>query len=281
MRWPILLLAPAVSLASYGMAQTGGGQPYRLFFDWGKPELTRDAEATLAEVVAAYRSVGPSRIEIAGHTDRSGSDAVNLAASRRRAEAVKAYLVAEGIPAAVLRVSAYGERNPIVPTEDGVREAQNRRVEIRFAGAAAPSAVGANSAVLIRADGSRAGAVSLTEGADGALLFIDATGLPPGVHGIHLHAVGRCETPDFTSAGPHWNPGQRQHGLDNAQGPHGGDLPNVTVGGDGALKTMIKAASGSLDADGAALVIHAAPDDNRTDPSGNSGARIACAAFNP
>jgi Cu-Zn family superoxide dismutase len=279
MRWPLLLLAPAGFLASNAMAQAGEGQPYRVFFDWGKPELSRDAEATLAEVVAAYRSSAPTRIEVAGHTDRSGSDAVNLAASRRRAEAVKVHLIAQGIPAAVLRISAYGERNPIVPTEDGVREVQNRRVEIRLGGATARSAVGSNSATLIRADGSRAGAVSLSDTADGALLFIDATGLPPGGHGAHLHAIGRCETPDFTSAGPHWNPGERQHGLDNPQGPHDGDLPNVTVNGDGTLKTSLKVASGSLDADGAALVIHVSPDDNRTDPSGNSGARIACAAF--
>jgi superoxide dismutase, Cu-Zn family len=277
MRQPAFFLALASLATAPAMAQDG--QPFRVFFDWAKPELTRDAEAILGEVVAAYQRARPSRVEIAGHTDLSGSDVVNLAASRRRAEAVKAYLVAQGIPASALRVSAYGERRPIVATEDGVREAQNRRVEISFGAMTAASAVGASSATLIRADGSRAGAVSLTESSDGALLFIDATGLPPGIHGVHLHAVGRCEAPDFTSAGPHWNPGQQQHGLDNPQGSHGGDLPNVTVGVDGALKTVIKAAGGSLDADGAALVIHASPDDNKTDPSGNSGARIACAAF--
>jgi Cu-Zn family superoxide dismutase len=281
MRWLVLILAMANLHAAPAVAQVQEGQLFRVFFDWAKPELTRDAETTLGEVLTAYQRDKPSRIDIAGHTDRSGSDAVNLAASRRRAEAVKTYLVAQGIPAALLRVSAYGERSPIVPTEDGVREGQNRRVEIRLGGATAASGVGANSAILIRADGSRAGAISLTEASDAAWLSIDATGLAPGVHGIHLHAVGRCETPDFASAGPHWNPGGQQHGLENPQGPHRGDLPNVTVGSNGLLKTVVKIAKGSVDGDGSAVVIHAAADDNRTDPSGNSGARIACAAFNP
>jgi OOP family OmpA-OmpF porin len=107
-------------------------QPFRLFFDWGKPELTRDGEATLQEVLAAYRQSQPARIHVAGHSDRSGPAAANLAASRRRAEAVKSFLIANGLPAGRIAVSAFGESRPIVPTEDGVREAQNRRVEIRF-----------------------------------------------------------------------------------------------------------------------------------------------------
>jgi OOP family OmpA-OmpF porin len=118
--------------AAPGSAQLQDGQPYRIFFDWGEPELTRDARATLDEVAAAYGRLKPNRIEIAGHTDRSGSRAVNLAASRRRVEAARSYLAAQGVSAGAMAISAHGETRPIIPTEDGVREAQNRRVEITF-----------------------------------------------------------------------------------------------------------------------------------------------------
>lgn len=271
MRTP-LLMASLACLAAPALAQPEGGEPFRVFFDWAKPELTRDAQATLDEVATAYRSLRPSRIDIAGHTDRSGSSAYNLAASRRRAEAVKAYLVERGVPATAVIVSAHGESRPIVATEDGVREAQNRRVEVRFEGGV-PGV--ASRVELRRGDGSAAGSASLT----GNMLTIDANGLSPGVHGLHLHAVGRCDGPDFASAGPHWNPTNRKHGRANPEGPHLGDLPNLVVGADGRGTATLAVEPGLVDADGAALVVHALPDDDRTDPSGNSGARIACAAF--
>ncbi len=119
-------------LAAPASPQPQDGQPYRIFFDWAEPELTRDARSMLDEVAAAYARLKPNRVEIAGHTDRSGSKAVNLAASGRRAEAARSYLAAQGISARAMAVSALGETRPIVPTEDGVREAQNRRVEITF-----------------------------------------------------------------------------------------------------------------------------------------------------
>ena len=277
MRWPTFILCLASAAAA--SAQEQSGQPFRVFFDWGKPELTRDAQATLDEAAAAYQRQRPSQVTVAGHTDRSGPSAVNLNASRRRAEAVKAYLAAHGVPASAITVAAYGESRPIVPTEDGVREAQNRRVEVAFGGSESATPVSASGATLIRADGSRAGTVSLTENAGGIWLSIDASGLPPGVHGMHLHAVGRCDPPDFASAGPHWNPSSRKHGSENPEGPHAGDLPNANVGADGLLKAVIAIPTGGVDADGMALVLHATADDLRTDPSGNSGARIACAAF--
>jgi superoxide dismutase, Cu-Zn family len=109
---------------------------------------------------------------------------------------------------------------------------------------------------------------------------VQAEGLPPGAHGIHVHAVGRCEAPEFTTAGPHWNPTDRKHGRDNPDGAHHGDLPNIQIGADGrgSLNFVIPSASFAqlFDSDGAALVVHATADDYRTDPSGNSGGRIAC-----
>ena len=123
-------------------------------------------------------------------------------------------------------------------------------------------------------------------GRDSVRLTVDATRLPAGTHGTHLHEIGRCEGPAFTTAGGHLNPMARKHGLRNPQGPHLGDMPNLTVGanGQGRLETIVR---GSLtpgraplfDADGTALVVHAGADDMVTDPSGNSGARIACAVI--
>lgn len=116
---------------------------------------------------------------------------------------------------------------------------------------------------------------------------VEAEELAPGTYGAHVHAVGRCDPPGFESAGPHWNPTERRHGGQNPQGQHLGDLPNLLVGADGQGSfeftiggaTLSGGARGMLDRDGAALVIHAAPDDYRTDPSGNSGSRIACGVF--
>jgi Cu-Zn family superoxide dismutase len=91
--------------------------------------------------------------------------------------------------------------------------------------------------------------------------------------------VGQCDGPDFKSAGPHWNPAGRQHGHDNPLGAHLGDLPNLSVGSDGRGTASFTVDGDMADADGTSLVIHADPDDNKTDPSGNSGARIACAVL--
>jgi Cu-Zn family superoxide dismutase len=112
---------------------------------------------------------------------------------------------------------------------------------------------------------------------------VEATGLPAGTYGTHVHAVGSCEAPAFTTAGPHWNPAGRQHGTGNPQGPHMGDLPNLVVDGSGRGRVeysiqgaALGEAAGLLDADGASVVVHAQADDYRTDPSGNSGSRLAC-----
>ena len=128
-----------------------------------------------------------------------------------------------------------------------------------------------------RADGSLAARAMVWQTPAGVEVRVQAAGLAPGHYGVHLHAVGRCEAPAFASAGPHWNPTARQHGTLNPAGHHLGDLPNLDVDAQGAGRLEFAIAGASLSgADGTALVIHAAADDYRTDPSGNSGARIAC-----
>jgi Cu-Zn family superoxide dismutase len=138
---------------------------------------------------------------------------------------------------------------------------------------------------LINALGAPIGSIRAWQTAGGVTLRIDAARLPHGIHGIHVHSVGRCDPPDFASAGPHWNPLGKKHGMDNPAGPHGGDLRNVEVAANGVLGATLVVPGASMasliDADGASIVIHAAADDYRTDPSGNSGARIACAVLLP
>ena len=118
--------------------------------------------------------------------------------------------------------------------------------------------------------------------AGGVKIALDLSGLQPGTHGLHIHAVGKCEPPDYKSAGGHFNPYGKQHGRQNPEGSHVGDLPNLVVQQDGTVKVEAVAAqmpAGSkqgLFPDGAALVIHADADDEKTDPTGNAGARIAC-----
>ncbi len=136
---------------------------------------------------------------------------------------------------------------------------------------------------LVDAAGQSIGSVRMWESPGAVTFRIEAHGLPLGIHGIHVHAVGRCDPPKFESAGSHWNPAGRKHGIENPAGPHAGDLPNVTVAANGVLGETVTLPGATLaglnDADGSALVIHADRDDLRTDPSGNSGARIACSAI--
>ncbi len=132
--------------------------------------------------------------------------------------------------------------------------------------------------------GNSVGTAELTPAPMGVNIRLNLTNLPPGVHGIHIHAVAKCEGPAFTTAGGHFNPDMKHHGLENPEGPHAGDIPNITVGPQGTVMTSILAPGVTMGDDphsifssgGTALVIHAMPDDMKTDPAGNAGARIAC-----
>ena len=150
----------------------------------------------------------------------------------------------------------------------------------------APMAGGARATAQLKtSNGADAGTATASEVAGGLRFTVDVKGMPAGTHGAHVHTAGRCDAPDFTTAGPHWNPTSMKHGSMNPQGPHEGDLPNLIVGTDGrgTVGITIPGATmaGLLDADGSALVIHAGADDLMTDPSGNSGGRIACGVFTP
>lgn len=142
---------------------------------------------------------------------------------------------------------------------------------------------------LAGSDGAALGKVSISADASGISLAIDARAMPAGMHGIHLHQKGLCEGPKFESAGAHWNPASKKHGRDNPAGAHLGDLANLEVGANGAASvkmsvagaTMTSGATMLADDDGTALIVHAKPDDYKTDPSGASGDRIACAVIAP
>lgn len=146
------------------------------------------------------------------------------------------------------------------------------------------------SVALIGNDGSPIGSVAISQDANGTTLSLSVEGgLDEGLHGVHLHETGACELPDFSSAGGHWNPEGKQHGRDNPEGAHVGDLANMAADADGKgsstfLVENVLVDGGTFamaDADGTALVIHAGPDDYMTDPSGDSGARVGCAVLAP
>lgn len=151
---------------------------------------------------------------------------------------------------------------------------------------AASSIIGTKKTVeLIDVNGQKTGEAVLTQMSKGVHIRVEAFNLTPGKHGFHIHESGSCETPDFKSAGEHFNPTNKQHGFENPKGPHAGDLPNLSVNTDGTVVAEMVAKNVTLEEGqqnslirpgGTSLVIHANADDYKTDPSGNSGDRIAC-----
>ena len=147
----------------------------------------------------------------------------------------------------------------------GVADAQSARAELKDA------------------NGNTVGEAVLEQRGDDVRITANLTGIPPGTHAFHIHTVGKCDPP-FESAGGHFNPTGKQHGKDNPQGAHAGDLPNIEVPANGGVKveatakgvSLGAATNGLLDADGSALVIHEGADDYKSDPAGNAGKRIAC-----
>jgi Cu-Zn family superoxide dismutase len=139
-------------------------------------------------------------------------------------------------------------------------------------------------AALRDRDGKDVGRATFIETADGLRIAVTGYRLPPGTHGLHIHGAGVCQPPDFASAGDHFNPTRRKHGSMSPEGPHAGDLPNMVIAasGEGGLDVTIRTAtlgpgpSSLFGPGGTSLVLHANPDDLKTDPAGNAGARIAC-----
>ncbi len=165
----------------------------------------------------------------------------------------------------------------------GAQNDQAGEANVDTAPAAVP-AVAPREAALNDGSGQSVGKVTLSEDPTGTTVKVEATKLKAGEHGLHLHETGSCTGPDFKSAGGHLNPTGKAHGRDNPKGSHLGDLANLSVGADGSATTQFLLAGTTIaqlvDADGVALVVHADPDDYKTDPSGNSGDRVACATFN-
>jgi Cu-Zn family superoxide dismutase len=184
--------------------------------------------------------------------------------------------------ALLLMLTACGSKPTTAQIPDQTHASHEGGVEAESAEALPPKPI---EITLIGTKGKPIGTAELSMTAEGTKVSLQASGLTPGPHGIHFHEFGKCEAPDFKTAGSHLNPFSRMHGLDNPAGPHAGDLPNIVVQADGKVKTEFVTSRVTLDRvmtngllrdGGTSLVIHEGKDDQHTDPAGNSGARVAC-----
>jgi superoxide dismutase, Cu-Zn family len=183
--------------------------------------------------------------------------------------------------AGAIALAGCSGQSDTAPVDNAVAEnvavAENMAVENAMAGT--ETAV----AELTTADGKSVGTATATQVGNGIQVVVAGRDMPPGAHGAHVHTVGKCDAPKFETAGSHWNPDAKKHGLENTAGPHAGDMPNIDVAANGTGNLTFTLPGGTFDglfdADGSAFVIHAKPDDMKTDPSGNSGDRIACGVF--
>jgi Cu-Zn family superoxide dismutase len=171
------------------------------------------------------------------------------------------------------------DTSAVPPTSDTTMA----RPDTSMAANAAVAGGAAATAQMKGTGGRDLGTLTLSESGGAISVSGQLSGLPPGEHGFHIHTTGKCEGPSFETAGAHWNPTNRGHGTNNPAGPHLGDMANITVGADSSVSVQATTPGGSLhgenallDGDGAAIVIHANADDYKTNPSGNSGNRIAC-----
>jgi Cu-Zn family superoxide dismutase len=170
------------------------------------------------------------------------------------------------LPALLLATAAFGASNQ--PAGERIQQQQTQSAH----------------ADIMNAAGTKIGTATFAQAQGGVHIDLDVTQLPPGTHGFHIHSAGKCEGPDFKSAGPHFNPDGKKHGKENAEGHHAGDLDNIDAAADGHATVSVIVSGVTLDPGpnslfqpgGTSIVIHQSADDYKTDPSGNSGARIAC-----
>jgi superoxide dismutase, Cu-Zn family len=187
---------------------------------------------------------------------------------------------------AVLLVAVACERRADVPPAQPMEGPPEHPVMPAEQGVAPGAPAGGLIVELVNRQGENVGGARIEREGEGVRISIRVSGLTPNQeHGLHFHETGQCDPPDFQSAGGHFNPHGAQHGFQNPAGPHAGDLPNLRANAEGVADTAFVAQFATLTPNvdqsllrqgGTALVVHARPDDYRTDPSGNSGDRIAC-----